>query len=268
MTALDSSLKHRLERRDQLVGPLVSIPSPDVAEILALAGFDYLWVEAEHSPMDFAQVQMLIQAVGGRCPCLVRVPENREVWFKKALDTGCAGVVVPQVRSEDEARAAVAWSHYPPLGTRSVGISRAHGFGASFAEYVNSANESLALVVQVEHIEGVQNIKGIVQVPAIDAVFIGPYDLSGSLGIVGQVSHPDVLHAISTVTTACREADVATGIFVTDSRAARAAMADGHNLVAMGMDAGYLYHAATEALSAVRRSDFTGESSAGPGEPD
>jgi len=194
----------------------------------------------------------MIQAVAGRCPCLVRIPENREVWFKKALDTGCDGIVVPQVRSAEEARSAIAWSLYPPAGRRSVGISRAHRFGMSFQEYVDSANDRLAVVLQVEHIEGVRNIEAIVEVEGIDAVFIGPYDLSGSLGIVGQVTHPDVRQAISTVTRSCRAADVVTGIFVTDASGAREALANGHGLVAMGMDAVYLWRAAKEALAEAR----------------
>ena len=252
MVPEDNNVKKRLARGEQLVGPLVSLASPDVAEILSLVGFDYLWMESEHSPMNFAQIQMMIQAVAGRCPCLVRVPENREVWFKKALDTGCDGVVVPQVRSAEEARSAIEWSLYPPAGRRSVGISRAHQFGMSFQEYVDSANDRLAVVLQVEHIEGVRNIDAIVEVEGIDAVFIGPYDLSGSLGIVGQVTHPDVRTAISIVTEACRKANVVTGIFVTEASGAREALASGHGLIAMGMDAVYLWRAAKQALAQAR----------------
>ena len=252
MVLENDCIKNRLARREQLIGPLVSIASPDVAEILSRVGFDYLWMESEHSPMGFAQVQMMIQAVGGRCPCLVRVPENREVWFKKALDTGCDGIVVPQVRSADEARSAVECSLYPPAGRRSVGISRAHAYGMAFQEYVDTANDRLAVVLQVEHIDGVRNIESIVQVKGIDAVFIGPYDLSGSLGIVGQVTRPEVLEAISAVTQVCQQANVVTGIFVTSAAGARDALAKGHGLIAMGMDAVYLWRAAKEALAEAR----------------
>jgi 2-dehydro-3-deoxyglucarate aldolase/4-hydroxy-2-oxoheptanedioate aldolase len=197
----------------------------------------------------------MIQAVGGRCPCLVRVPENREVWFKKALDTGCDGVIVPQVRSAAEATAAVERSLYPPSGRRSVGISRAHAFGMAFQEYFDTANDRLAVVVQVEHIDAVRSIEAIVEVDGIDAVFIGPYDLSGSLGVVGQVTHPKVQEAISTVAGACNAAGMPTGIFVADAVAAREAMARGYNLIAMGLDAIFLGAAARQALATARHTE-------------
>ncbi len=252
-----NNVKARLHAGEQLIGTLVSLSSADVAEILSLVGFDYLWIETEHAPTDFARAQMMIQAVGGRCPCLVRVPENREVWFKKALDTGCDGIVVPQVRSAEEARAAVDRSLYPPAGTRSVGISRAHGFGLSFQDYVDTINDRLAIVLQVEHIDGVRDIGSIVEVPGIDAVFIGPYDLSGSLGMVGQVDHPQVQEAIATVRHACRAANVPLGIFVAEARGARDALAEGYNLVAMGMDTLFLAGAAKRALDEARGQSAT-----------
>jgi 2-dehydro-3-deoxyglucarate aldolase/4-hydroxy-2-oxoheptanedioate aldolase len=247
-----SSLKPRLRDGEQLIGTLVSLPSPDVAEILSLVGFDYLWIDCEHAATDFVCAQIMIQAVGGRCPCLVRIPENREVWFKKALDTGCDGVVVPQVRSADEARAAVGWSLYPPAGRRSVGISRAHRFGMAFQEYIDTINDRLTIVLQIEHIEAVRNIGSIVEVPGIDVVFIGPYDLSGSLGIAGQVSHPEVREAMHAINRTCRAAGVPLGVFAIDVEAAQDALADGYSLVAMGMDALFLSRAARAALAQVR----------------
>ena len=248
------NLKSRLHGGEQLLGTLVSLSSPDVAEILSLVGFDYLWIETEHAPTDYVCAQRMIQAVGGRCPCLVRVPENREVWFKKALDIGADGIVVPQVKTAEEARAAVEWSLYPPDGRRSVGISRAHSFGLAFQEYVDTVNERLAIILQVEHIDGVRNIGSIVQVPGIDAVFIGPYDLSGSLGVVGQVGHPQVQEAIARVRSTCQTVGVPLGIFVADAQGARDAMTQGYNLVAMAMEAILLWRAAQRALAEARDS--------------
>ncbi|MGC9334978.1 MAG: aldolase/citrate lyase family protein, partial [Anaerolineae bacterium] len=115
------NLKERMKAGALLVGSLVTMPSLDVAEIMACLGFDYLWIETEHAPMGFVQAQSLIQAVGGRCPCLVRIPDKQEVWVKKALDIGCDGIIVPQIRSAGEAQEIVSWSLYPPDGRRSVG---------------------------------------------------------------------------------------------------------------------------------------------------
>ena len=247
-----NSFKTRLKNGEPLIGPLVTLGSPDVAEIMALVGFDYLWIETEHAPTDFVLAQTMIQAVGGRCPCLVRIPENKEVWFKKALDVGCNGLVVPQIKSAEEAQAAVTWSRYPPLGQRSVGVSRAHSYGMAFQEYVSTANEELTLVLQVEHIEGVRNIASIVQVPGIDAILVGPFDLSGSLGLLGQITHPQVQEAIEEIRSHCQVAGVPLGIFTVDAQSAKQYIARGFNLIALSIDASYLWQAARRALDDVR----------------
>lgn len=249
---MTSNFKARLKNGETLIGPLVTLASTDVAEILSLIGFDYLWIETEHAPTDFVRAQMMIQAVGGRCPCLVRIPESREVWIKKALDIGCDGIVVPQIKSALEARQVIEWSLYPPAGKRSVGISRAHGYGLSFQEYVRGVNEELAIVLQVEHVEGVRNVASIVEVPGIDAILIGPYDLSGSLGVLGQVGHPEVEEAIAEIKRHCEAAGVPVGIFTADGRSARSYIEAGFSLIALGMDAFYLWGAAKAALGEAR----------------
>ncbi len=246
------SLKTRLRNRETLVGPLVTLASPDVAEIMAFVGFDYLWIETEHAPTDFVQAQMMVQAVGGRCPCLVRIPANEEVWVKKALDIGCDGIVVPQIRSAEQVKAVVEWCLYPPAGKRSVGISRAHDYGMSFQEYVEKANAALAIVIQVENVEAVQDIQAIVGVPGIDAVFVGPFDLSGSLGVLGQINHPDVQEAITVVKRHCRDVNVPMGIFALDAPSARQAIGDGFCLIALSMDSVFLWQSAKVALEQVR----------------
>lgn len=247
-----SSFKTRLRDRELFIGTLVTLSSPDVAEIMSRVGFDYLWIDLEHTPLDFVHAQRMVQAVGGRCPCLVRIPENKEVWIKKALDTGCDGIVVPQVRSAAEAEAVVRWSLYPPEGERSVGVSRAHRYGMGFQEYVEKANDELVIVLQVEHVEGVQSVGSIVEVEGIDAILVGPFDLSGSLGVLGQIDHPDVGTAIEAVTRHCEGAGVTLGIFAVDAAYARDAIAQGFSLIALGMDAFYLWQSAKAALEEAR----------------
>ena len=250
---MNHTLKSRLAQRDVLVGPLVTLSSPEVAELMGQVGFDYLWIETEHAPMDVSQAQMMIQAVGGRCPCVVRVPENAEVWIKKALDVGCDGIVVPQVKSAAEAEAAVKCCLYPPAGRRSVGIGRAHGYGMSFQEYVAAVNDRLAIILQVEHVDGVRNVESIVNTPGIDAVLVGPYDLSGSMDLLGQVDHPQVMEAIQEIKRHCDAAVVPAGIFVADPGAANRYIADGFTLIALGTDALYLWQSARQALDQVQR---------------
>jgi 2-keto-3-deoxy-L-rhamnonate aldolase RhmA len=246
------SLKARLKRGETIVGTLVTLPSPEIAEIMALVGFDYLWIETEHAPTDFVQAQMMIQAVGNRCPCLVRIVENRESWIKKALDTGCSGVVVPLVMSAAEAKRAVDCCLYPPAGRRSVGIARAHDYGMSFHNYVQRANEEIATVIQVEHREAVENIESIVAVPGIDAVVIGPYDLSASFGMPGEITHSQVQQAIGEVKRWCDKTGIPAGIFTSDSSAAKQYIEDGFRLIALGLDSIYLWKAAKAALDQLK----------------
>ena len=249
---MSANFKTRLRDKETLIGSLVTLGSADVAEVMSLVGFDYLWIDIEHTPMGFTQAQRMIQAVGGRCPCIVRVPENREVWIKKALDTGCDGIMIPQVKTEQEARSAVRWSLYPPQGERSVGISRAQGYGMSFGEYVSQANEELVIVVQVEHIEGVRNSGAIAKVPGIDAILIGPYDLSGSLGMPGETEHVEVKKAIEEVKKQCELAGVPIGIFTAEGESAQRYAAEGYSLIALGLDTFFLWGAAKKALEQAR----------------
>ncbi len=246
------SLKKRLRQDEPLIGSLVTMPSPDVAEIMACVGFDYLWIETEHAPTGFVHAQALIQAVGGRCPTLLRIPDKEEVWVKKALDIGCDGIVVPQIRSMEEAQQIVAWSLYPPEGRRSVGVSRAHGYGMAFQDYVDRANDELVIVLQAEHGDAVGNIASIVEVNGIDAVLIGPFDLSGSLGVLGETDHPRVLEAIATVRRHCQAAGMPLGIFAPDVPMARSYIEQGFALIALGMDTFFLWRSAQDALDDLR----------------
>ncbi len=245
-------LKARLRAGEVLVGTLVTLPSPEVAEILAHLGFDYLWIETEHAPMDFVHAQALIQAVGGRCPCLVRIPGRDEVWVKKALDIGASGIIVPHVRSASEAKLIVDWSLYPPDGRRSVGVARAHDYGMEFREYLGSANEELVIVIQAEHRQAVEHIDSIVAVPGIDAVLIGPFDLSGSLNVLGETDHPRVLEAVDRVRRTCQAACVPVGIFAADVSMAKRWLEQGFSLIALGMDTSFLWQSAQAALEAAR----------------
>ncbi len=245
-------LKQRLRDGRPLIGPVLTIGATEVAEMLSLAGFDFLWIDTEHAPTDYALAQRMIQAAGDRCPCLVRIPEAREVWVKKALDLGCAGIIVPQVRDATQAREVIGWSFYPPQGRRSVGLARAHRYGMAFAEYLHTANDHLLIVIQIEHAEAVANVEEIVRVPGVGVAFIGPLDLSASLGHLGEADHPDVQSAICHVKEACDAAGVPAGIFCADADAARAAMEQGFQFIALGTDSGFLLQAARAELRRAR----------------
>jgi 2-keto-3-deoxy-L-rhamnonate aldolase RhmA len=250
---MDTGFRGRLLAGDRLIGTLISLPSPEVAELLAEVGFDWLFIDAEHGPLESERLQRLIQAIGGRAPALVRVPAGEDLWIKRALDVGAAGVIVPQVNSAEQAARVVGYCKYPPVGTRGVGIARAHRYGLGFSEYIATANDALAVIVQAEHIEAVRNIERIARVPGVDAVLIGPYDLSASMGKPGQITDPEVRQAMEAVREACLRAGTRLGIFGVSAPALRPFLDQEYTLITVGVDAIFLGQAAGAALSELRR---------------
>ena len=244
--------KKRLADGEPLLGTMVSLSCPPVAEILARVGFDWLFIDAEHSALEAQDMQLLLQAAGKDMPGLVRLSSAAEVPIKKALDIGAAGIIAPAVNSAQEAESVVRWSKYSPDGARGVGIGRAHGYGLDFQDYVDNANASLAVVVQTEHIDAVRNMEAIAGVPGIDAVLVGPYDLSASLGRIGQVDHPDVTQAIDRITQVCLAAGVRLGIFGLSAAAVRPYIERGYTLIVAGADSVLLAQAARDLLSELR----------------
>jgi 2-dehydro-3-deoxyglucarate aldolase len=240
--------KQRLTNGELLLGTLVSLSCPAVAEILARVGFDWLFIDAEHSALEAQEIQLLLQAAGKAMPGLVRLSSAAEVPIKKALDIGAAGIIAPAVNSAQEAASVVRWSKYSPAGARGVGIGRANSYGLDFQDYVDNANDDLVVVVQAEHIDAVRNIEAIAAVPGIDAVLVGPYDLSASLGRIGQVDHPDVTAAIDRITQVCLAAGVRLGIFGMSATAVRPYIERGYTLVVAGADCVLLAQAARDLL--------------------
>jgi 2-keto-3-deoxy-L-rhamnonate aldolase RhmA len=242
------ALPRRLRDERPLIGTLVTLDSPEVAETLALVGIEWLFVDTEHAPaLDARAVQRIAQAVAGRCYTVARVPVNEEAWIKKVLDAGADGVIVPHVRNAADARRAVGAAKYPPLGARSVGIARAQGYGLDFVGYLGRANESTALVLQIEDVDGVHNLAEILTVAGFDAVLIGPYDLSGSMGRLGEVEDPEVRAAVDKVRAGCRTAGMPLGIYAATPAAARAEVSSGISFVAVGTDLGLMSGAARQA---------------------
>jgi len=250
---MDATFKSRLASRERLIGTLLTLPSPELAEIFASSGFDFLWLDMEHGLLDVQDVQRLVQATGGRCPCLVRVPLNEEAWIKKVLDIGVSGLMVPQVNTVELAQLAVRFSKYPPQGARSVGFNRAHGYGPGFQEYVDRANQDTSLVVQIEHVQAVENVEGIIRTPGVDAALIGLYDLSASMGKTGQLGDPEVLRAIHRVRAACAARRFPLGIYLSNPAQARQFLAEGFSFAAVLSDILLLSEAANHLSIELRK---------------
>ena len=249
---MTNNFRSRLLHGEKLLGTMVTLPTAASAEILADAGFDWLFVDGEHGPLEIRDILSILQAVGHRIPCLVRVAGVDEVTIKKVLDLGASGIIVPQVNTPEQARDVVRFARYAPEGQRGIGLARAHGYGMRFQEYLATANDQVAVIIQAEHAEAVENIDAITKVPGIDAVFLGPYDLSGSLGKMGLINDPVVTDAIDRVTTACQSAGIALGHFGVSAGAVQPFIDAGYTLITVGIDTLFLGTAAKNVLAELR----------------
>lgn len=243
--------RQRLIAGERLISTMITLASAEIAEVLAGVGFDWFFLDNEHSPLEALDLQRVIRGAGST-PCVVRVSHSAETPIKKALDIGAAGVIAPMVNSAKQAAQVVSWARYAPLGTRGVGLGRAQGYGLKFQEYVNTANGLVAVIVQCEHIDAVHDIEAIVRVPGVDAVLVGPYDLSASLGRLGDLTHPEVVAAIDRVTAACRAAAMPLGIFGLSANAVHPYLERGYTLIVAGADVVLLSTAASQLLAQVK----------------
>jgi 2-keto-3-deoxy-L-rhamnonate aldolase RhmA len=195
------------------LGTCITFSDPAVTEALSPT-LDFAWIEMEHNPLSLETVQAHIMATKGtNCTPLVRVAWNDPVLVKPVLDIGAAGVILPMVRNASEAQRAVEACMYPPAGIRGYGPRRPTNYGRiGGPEFCRSANESVIVIPQLEHVEAVKNIDKILKVPGISSIVIGPNDLSGSMGLLGQPRHPDVVAAIDTIISAAKRAKIPLGM--------------------------------------------------------
>jgi len=212
---LVNPLKDRVRRDDPVFGTIVPIPSPEVAEIVGLSGYDFLLVDMEHGPVTVDVLEDLVRACRAvDVVPLARVPEGHPKTILRALDVGCVGVMVPQVETPEQAQAAVAATKYAPAGTRSLaGATAAAWWGhVPTPDHVTASNAATMNILQIETRRGLEAVEAIARIPGVDVLFIGPSDLSQSLGHPGIVSHPDVQAAIRRIIGAGRNAGVPVGI--------------------------------------------------------
>jgi 2-keto-3-deoxy-L-rhamnonate aldolase RhmA len=249
---MQTDFRTRLRRGDILLGTMITLDSPSSAEVLAGIGFDWFFIDGEHGPLGTRELLAILQAVSHRVACIVRVPAADEVAIKKVLDLGAHGIIVPQVNTAEQAANVVRCSRYAPEGARGVGLARAHGYGQRFKEYLDAANREIAVIVQAEHATAVDNIEAFASVAGVDAVLLGPYDLSASLGKMGQVDDPAVVAAIRRVTDACKAAHMPLGYFGVSAAAVKPYAAQGYTLLVAGVDTTLLGGAARGLLAELR----------------
>ena len=228
------------------IGLWASLPSPYVAEMLATTGFDWLLIDGEHAPNDLHTVLAQLQAVAPyRVHPIVRPVVADVGLIKQLLEIGVQTLLVPMVDTVEQAQRTVAATRYPPRGIRGVGSAAARSSRWSQEpDYVHGADAQMCVLVQVETVTGLANLADIAAVDGVDGVFFGPADLSASMGLLGQPSHPDVVTAITRGMAVVRAAGKAAGIIQTDPAEARYYLDQGALFVAVGVDALLLVHAA------------------------
>ncbi|UPV76495.1 aldolase/citrate lyase family protein (plasmid) [Halorussus limi] len=246
-----SEFRRRLRDGDPVVGHWLSVGHPAVAEVCARDA-DFAVVDTEHAPTDLetvANVARAIESAGDAVP-LARVAWNDPVRIKRALDTGVSGVLVPMVESAEEAREAVEATRYPPEGVRGIAGSRANDYGRDLAAQVEGDERTPVTVVQVESERAVANAGDIAAVEGVDALLVGPADLSGSLGVFGEYESETFREAVESVLDRAHAADAPVGTLATNDDEIRLWADYGYDYQIVGTDAGYLASGAERARSA------------------
>ena len=194
------SLKSKLRNNELTIGTWLSLAHPAIAEIMVNAGFDWVTIDLEHSVITTREAEEMIRVIdlGGSVP-LVRLSSNDSVQIKRMMDAGASGVIVPMVNSLEDVERAVSAVHYPEKGTRGVGLARAQGYGTTFQGNLDWLKNEAVIIVQIEHINAVENIEAILSCDDVDGYIIGPYDLSASMGLHGQFEHPDIVAALKKI---------------------------------------------------------------------
>lgn len=239
------------------LGSWITLNNPSIAEIMADAGFDWLCVDMEHSVTDYAEAQQLIMAIQSKgIKAFVRVGENNTRIIKRVLDAGADGIIVPCVNSGGEARKAVEALKYPPIGKRGVGLARAQSYGFGFEQYRDDASKEIKLIVQIEHISAIKELDEIIQTEGVDGTFIGPYDLSGSMGKPGQWDEPDVKKALRVYEETVRKYDKLVGFHIIqpDYHLVNEKIAKGYNFIAFSLDVLFLGTLVRSQMTELRKS--------------
>jgi len=233
------SIKSKLKNNELTIGSWITLGHPSIAEIMASANFDWMVIDLEHSVIELTDTQNIIRTLKANgLAALVRVSKNEEVIIKRVLDAGADGVLIPMVNTKKDAQAAVSFVRYPPLGHRGVGLARAQHYGVGFENYVKWLKDEVIIIAQIEHIEGVNNLKEIISVDGIDGVIVGPYDLSGSLGFPGDFNNKKVKSALEQIKVICKTNKIPLGyhIIKPDHKELQSKIKEGYNFIGFSLD--------------------------------
>jgi 4-hydroxy-2-oxoheptanedioate aldolase len=255
-----STFKKRVLAREWVTGTFLNLGSPVTVEIAASCGLDWILIDHEHgSGGEDTMFNQLRAAGGGTAAPIVRIPANDGWRFKRVLDAGAHGVMVPLVNTAAEARAAASAMHYPPRGVRGIAkFQRGAAYGAHFDEYFQRAHERLLFIAQIETPTAVANIEEIAAVDGVDVLFVGPTDLTYNLGVPDKFDHPDYIAAQKRVVAAAKAAGKAAGILVLNAALVDSCRELGFSFMALGSDGGSVRSGLLATVEALRKAAPTG----------
>jgi 4-hydroxy-2-oxoheptanedioate aldolase len=248
-----NAVKEKLRKGEPSIGTWLAIGHPLAAEVMAHQGFDWLTVDMEHNPIGWDSLLNMLTAISTtNVVPFVRTPWNDPQLIKRILDAGAYGVVIPNVKSREEAKAAVAACRYPPVGIRGLGGTRARLYGGD--DYFEKANEEISVHVMIEDREAVGRAEEIMSVPGIDAVFIGPNDLACSMGVPLGLDnkHPDHVKAVNHVLAVGKKLKVPVGIHCGSAAEVVRRVKDGWQWLAVVSETRFMVAAAQQALKEIK----------------
>ena len=233
-----------LKNKNNAIGSWVQIGAPDIILMMIEAGFDFLVIDMEHgsiSDNDLPEIFQLFK--GSECIPIVRVAINDPILIRRALDQGARGIIVPGIKSKEEVEKAKKAIFYPPNGERGIGYSRANNYGLEFDKYFQESNQNIIFIIQIEHEIAVSKVDEIFSVQNIDSYMIGPYDLTGSLGIIGEFENPIYKNSLDIIQKAAVKNNIRSGIHVVNPRVdeLKSAIKEGFSLIAYSTDALLIY---------------------------
>lgn len=252
-----AAFRRQLETPEGVFGPFMITADPAFVEAAGYAGYDFVLLDMEHGPGTFENLQNLIRAanVAGVMP-VVRVPRGSDIWIDQALDVGAGGVMIPQIDTAEQAGNAVAAAKFSPVGNRGTcRFVRSAGYGAIPGNQYFSKAQETVVIVQAEGSKAVENLDEILDVPGIDIVFVGPYDLSSSLGLIGQIDHPKVLQCIQDITERAAAKGVKVGCFADSVTSAKRLRSMGVKFIGYSCDTAIFQNAAAADVEKFRQAD-------------
>ena len=234
-----AQLKQKLRQRERLFAGWVSYAHPSITETFARAGFDFMFIDMEHSTISIEQGQRIIAASQSEdVPCIPRPVSHSNDYLKPLLESGADGLLIQMVETPEQVQALIRDVKYPPLGRRTYGVNRAQAYGFDFEEYIHNWNETSNFMIQIESIMGVDNIEQLLAFDEVDGVMVGPLDIAGSLGVPGQTTHPLVIEASRKVIASCERHEKSCGTQIADATpdTVKALFDLGYNYAILGSD--------------------------------